>query len=1058
MMMRKTTDTALLYISMEELQPCREAILQLKETKWSMAHSKRQCTLLIRRRASRKGGQKAAEDLEAALAKVAPDLAKRLVWAWSSGGEERYFPTGEIMVLFDEGTSQAERKRTLRPIKGVKVHTSPDAEVKTPVKAAGRRPSKEYPVPGFSLAKAQEALAALRETQKEEAVRLSPKRPTKLCVPMARISVPDSRREEVFEIATQIAALPGVRAATPDIDVLGKNVRGEPQNWPIPPTSAASIHQRHLVHLAWALVDPSDLNAPPGQFLASSEKVAVLDYVFKYNPYINFALIGYDAADQDTDPLTPGLAGSPHGCWMCGIIGGIGDPTENQDLAGIAPGAIIVPVRPTWSTDEDFEEIDGEGFYRDYEEFVRNYSATWIAAIERLWTLSHSGLEVANMSIAESHPLWYDAGISPWMNWWVRTGNYGYGVFAAASAGNRPGGTTIAIPARVPGVFAVGFGDLSTGAILGNSGPGLEIVCNDGAWPVYVLNGILSESGRSGSSSVACAVVAGTVAIMKSLNPNLSADEVKTILRLTTRKAPGEGVTEDDRGYSIRLGWGFLNAYYAIDLARKYHYSAAELFRVKYRAGQPARAVIQIRHWPWSSYAGKRTGMFWALTSQGSHPEQRWVHDRNPDLRHIDQAYDVWGMPFGEFTLVGDFDGDGLDEIALQHDANEFWPSFENDPAHTFSVAKYDATGHYWQELGGRSPYTSGIASSPVVFPTGHPIRGLLAAELKGDGKQCIVAWQDNVINALYYDNTADKFFRLNPIDFAPEPLTAAIDLATGGGDVVHRRIVKAVRIGPVAGKDAVLCIGMFTKQRIFKVPFGNEIEFPVGFRHYLTTFVLSYDINASQWSTVPLSLDPNDTHLLLGETALPVIEEVLTGDFSSTSNPAQVQAVIHAANDRLYYLSLHRNNVGDGFSGYAIYPRNMTLAGRASRLRAGAFGISGPPTQLAWLSDTAHGNEVRFLLWNDVLREWRDSGIALSHGRKDNEAVDLAVAEGFSFLHRKKDFEAVDLRIPEGIGIPKLPRPLDVVALKMKEPDANTYKTYRWNSATHRFEPIGVL
>lgn len=87
---------------------------------------------------------------------------------------------------------------------------------------------------------------------------------------------------------------------------------------------------------------------------------------------------------------------------------------------------------------------------------------------------------------------------------------------------------------------------------------------------------------------------------------------------------------------------------------------------------------------------------------------------------------------------------------------------------------------------------------------------------------------------------------------------------------------------------------------------------------------------------------------------------------------------------------------VGAPFSGYAVYKNDLTLEGRVSGIRAGSFGIEGPFT---WLSDMDHGNQIRFLKWNDALRAWEeDMGIVMTHERKDNEAIDLAVAEGFNF------------------------------------------------------------
>jgi hypothetical protein len=60
-----------------------------------------------------------------------------------------------------------------------------------------------------------------------------------------------------------------------------------------------------------------------------------------------------------------------------------------------------------------------------------------------------------------------------------------------------------------------------------------------------------------------------------------------------------------------------------------------------------------------------------------------------------------------------------------------------------------------------------------------------------------------------------------------------------------------------------------------------------------------------------------------------------------------------------------------------------------------------------------------------------------LNHGRKDNTAVDLAVAKGFPF-----------------VGMDEF---RDIIALLMSAPDPNIFETYRY-AGQGKFDWMGIL
>lgn len=85
--------------------------------------------------------------------------------------------------------------------------------------------------------------------------------------------------------------------------------------------------------------------------------------------------------------------------------------------------------------------------------------------------------------------------------------------------------------------------------------------------PNFGIN-YLSYTGRFGGTSHACPVVAGVVALMLSVNPNLSPDEVFSILTNTSDKVGGYSYIN---GKSNEFGYGRVNAYAAV-LAAKTKY------------------------------------------------------------------------------------------------------------------------------------------------------------------------------------------------------------------------------------------------------------------------------------------------------------------------------------------------------------------------------------------------------------------------------------------------------------------------------------------------------
>lgn len=102
-----------------------------------------------------------------------------------------------------------------------------------------------------------------------------------------------------------------------------------------------------------------------------------------------------------------------------------------------------------------------------------------------------------------------------------------------------------------------------------------------------------------GGTSSACPGVAGVVALMLSVNPALTADEVKQLLRFSTRRIDDNGQTYDSQGHSPFYGYGKVDAALAVDNAQRTKNSPE-----KFSGNQPLFDGLTFEI---GSYSGKNT-------------------------------------------------------------------------------------------------------------------------------------------------------------------------------------------------------------------------------------------------------------------------------------------------------------------------------------------------------------------------------------------------------------------------------------------------------------------
>lgn len=269
--------------------------------------------------------------------------------------------------------------------------------------------------------------------------------------------------------------------------------------------------------------------------------------MFDVNHYPSF-YSGNDARNYSKDFVIQngyGLEKWNHGTFIAGIIGA---KTNNDiGIAGIAGG---------WQSQGSsliFYKIGIHGSVTDAINYLVN-------------ELSYFKADIIEMAFTTDFSNAIDDAIS-----------YAYndqGAFLIAAAGNHaPGGGfwQVAYPANNQYVYAVGATDLNDyHKPESNLGDGLDISA-----PGQDIYGLIPTDGLgcndcydyyNGNTSAASAIVAGTAALMLSINPDLSNQDIENILNETADKVHLNDPYEydEENGWCWELGYGRLNAYKAV--------------------------------------------------------------------------------------------------------------------------------------------------------------------------------------------------------------------------------------------------------------------------------------------------------------------------------------------------------------------------------------------------------------------------------------------------------------------------------------------------------------
>ena len=259
---------------------------------------------------------------------------------------------------------------------------------------------------------------------------------------------------------------------------------------------------------------------------------------------------GWDFDNNDNDASNPS---GPHGSACAGIVAAA---HNDRGVVGVAPNCKIVPLRAagshTWST--------------------------WAETFE--WAAQHGDIISCSWTISENDIL------SAAIRKVVSSGRNGKGTPVFCATGNDFE-SRVHYPANMPETIAVGAStNQDRRSPYSNYGQGIDFVApsSGGTRRIETTDiqgddGYNTKSGASGDyceaedssgfggTSAATPLASGVAALMLSVNPSLTAAEVRTILRETAVKIDPVNAQYDANGWSEQYGYGRIDAAKAVQAA-----------------------------------------------------------------------------------------------------------------------------------------------------------------------------------------------------------------------------------------------------------------------------------------------------------------------------------------------------------------------------------------------------------------------------------------------------------------------------------------------------------
>ncbi len=706
--------------------------------------------------------------------------------------------------------------------------------------------------------------------------------------------------------------------------------------------------------------------------------VAVIDKNFSDHPNLTYRLAhGYDAADGGNDPRQPKAPESfdensqpvyestwEHGTAMCGVIAGNKLFTPPHLERGCAANAEIVPIRPSFITNANQPDQPG-------------YVDSWLAnQIDAMIQIFYSGAAVVNHS--GTTVIWNNNEINntykSWLRWLCQPAG-GPGVFYTASSGNTPPATEpVAYPSNLLYTFSVGWGDRDTDAPLGKIGTRLDITVPDGYWGAYLPGGggVSFEWPGGGGTSVACAVAAGTGILVASQGFNrqsrYTSAEISEIIRRTARTSPAYLTGADENGHSNQFGYGWIDAFAAVKLAHKGRMAAGQPIPIHFLHSPsicvliPQRGDIQgLGAKPW----------FWCLLPKSDNDGLYWGHWQPNHTWAIDIT--AGGKPPGMALVVADFNGDGLDEIAVQQAGAR---------RHRFFIIQYKTNIGQWQRMGaGRDADGSAL----VWGSAAQSFDQIIAADVDGDGKMELVASRNHGMDMAKYDAAADQWIRFGPPMYKPKKIDER--LVNTGRYTILNKDIQLLRLNRLhregVHQDLILATA------VVRVELGVErwgglisdverIEYHCvcSLQRYLGNKWVSQQID--EWGT---------THIPITYT-----NNIITADIDGDKVEEAVYFVKEPEKKIIVIDFAKTLPAPTGHHGYLKIDSPWVWEGDPVTLFPGDFDGDGC-AELAYLESDESNDIVRFIKWDPFLRRWYNWK-TMNRKKLGNPAIELATGD----------------------------------------------------------------
>ncbi len=362
-----------------------------------------------------------------------------------------------------------------------------------------------------------------------------------------------------IKIASALRAHEEVKLAEPDFAMKVKHTAYRPAD-------TLFARQWHLENRGgFGLTAGADVRAPDAWELTRGDRsirICVMDDGVQTD-HPDFASAGkivapHDFGQNDSNP-NPVFSGDNHGTACAGVA--VADE-NGSGTVGIAPGCALMPYRmSTMISDATIKEL----FDRARFDGADVISCSW-GVNTAFFTLSTQMKKSIKRAATE--------------------GRGGRGCVIVFASGNE--NSLVNDPPRTRSGFAIHEDVIAVNASnshdqrshYSNFGPetwvcapssglgGQRIVTTDRTGGAgYQSGGYTTVEGFGGTSS-ACPLVAGICGLMLSVNPNLTAEEVKDILRTTSDKIDRANGDYNEDGHSNTYGYGRVNALRAVREAR----------------------------------------------------------------------------------------------------------------------------------------------------------------------------------------------------------------------------------------------------------------------------------------------------------------------------------------------------------------------------------------------------------------------------------------------------------------------------------------------------------